>query len=138
MGAAIALEEASSVSSSSEPAPLVAIIDDDIAMRLSLIDLMKSAGYSAAGFASAEEFLLSGKWTISRCIVTDIQMPGLDGFDLKRALDEANSSVPVIMITARVDQYSERQVRECGAFCFLRKPFLAADLLTCVERSLRR
>lgn len=118
--------------------PLISIIDDDPAMRSSLVDLMESAGYSAIGFASAEDFLRSGERMSSDCIITDIQMPGLDGFDLKRTLDEAKSRVPIIMITARIDQYSERQVRECGAFCFLRKPFLATDLLTCVERSLRR
>lgn len=117
--------------------PLVSIIDNDAGMLSSIIDLIESAGYRAAGFAGAEAFLCSEERTTSRCIITDIQMAGIDGFDLKRRLDAARSLAPVIMITARVDQYSERQVRESGAFCFLRKPFLASDLLTCVEKSLR-
>ena len=115
---------------------LIAIIDDDENMRHSLLDLLDSAGYRTLAFASAEEFLLSAHARPADCLITDIQMPGMDGFDLKRSLDLAGSILPVIMITARADLYSEEQLRDCGAACFLRKPFNAVTLLTCIERSL--
>jgi FixJ family two-component response regulator len=116
--------------------PLVSIVDDDEGMRHSLIDLLDSAGYRTLAFASAEDFLLSGSARAADCLVTDIQMPGMDGFDLKRSLDLAGSTLPVIMITARADLYTEEQLRGCGAACFLRKPFKATALLDCIERSL--
>ena len=116
--------------------PLISIIDDDPAIRSSLVDLMEAAGYDAVSFAGAEAFLASKERSLASCIITDIQMPGVDGFELKRRLDQGRSVAPVIMITARSDQYPEDRVRESGAFCFLRKPFEAEALLGCVKRSL--
>jgi len=115
---------------------LVSIIDDDFEMRSSLVDLVRSAGYGAAAFSSAEAFLRAPELWISQCIVTDIQMPGLDGFELKQRLDEGCMTAPVIMMTGQVDDAAADKALASGAFCFLRKPFKPEELLRCVMRSL--
>jgi len=120
-------------------APLIAIIDDDESMRIGLVTLVRSAGYAAQGFASAEEFLGLGPGS-SRgfaCVITDIQMPGLSGIELKQRLSAELCPLPVIMITARNEADLEERALAAGAACFLRKPFEAAVLIRCLEMALR-
>ena len=100
--------------------------------------MLESAGYRATAFDSAELFLVSPERGATKCIITDIQLPGLDGFALKRRLDEERSTTPLIMYTARTDQHIEERVLASGAVCFLRKPFLPSCLFECVEQGLRR
>jgi FixJ family two-component response regulator len=118
--------------------PLIAVIDDDESMRTGLVMLVCSAGYAAQDFASAEEFLGLGydEWRGFACVITDIQMPGLSGIELKHRLSAARSSLPVIMITARNETNLEGNALAAGAACFLRKPFQAAALIHCLERAL--
>jgi FixJ family two-component response regulator len=78
----------------------------------------------------------SGVYIETNCVVTDIQMPGLSGFDLKDWLKEHSSAAPVIMITARSEKYLRTQALASGAFCFLEKPFAPSTLLTCIEKAL--
>jgi FixJ family two-component response regulator len=115
--------------------PIVAIIDDDEALCLSLVDLMRSTGYRAESFPSAEAFLLSER-TDSDCIIADIHMPGIDGLNLIRELREKGVRTPVILITALPDKYLDGKANSLGAFCLLRKPFQPNSLLDHVERSL--
>jgi FixJ family two-component response regulator len=119
--------------------PLIAVIDDDEAMRIGLIALVRSAGYAAQGFVSAEGFLGLGRdaWRDFACVVTDIQMPGLSGIELKQCLSAARSPVPVIMITGRNEAGLEERAHAAGAICFLKKPFDAAVLIRCLERALK-
>jgi FixJ family two-component response regulator len=116
--------------------PLISVIDDDASMRSAVVALVRSAGYDAVGFASAEEFLGSGTVGKSACIVTDIQMPGMSGIDLKNHLIASQFMVPVIMITARHDPELEDKAVASGAASFLRKPFDADALIRCVECAL--
>jgi FixJ family two-component response regulator len=116
--------------------PSISIIDDDESMRRAIVALVRSAGYDAHGFASAEEFLGSGTVQSFACIITDIQMPGMSGIELKQHLTASQSSVPVIMITARHDPDLEKKAIASGAACFLRKPFEADALIRCVEGAL--
>ncbi len=116
--------------------PVISVIDDDEATRDALVDLMRAKGLDACCYASAEEFLGSEAHWSSRCIVTDIQMPGMSGIDLKRRLDAEDCRTPVIMITARLEQRIQRQVADCGAFCFLAKPFPIGELFACVQKAL--
>jgi FixJ family two-component response regulator len=118
-------------------APLISIIDDDESMRRAVVALIRSAGYKARGFASAEEFLGNGAVANFACIITDIQMPGMSGMELKQHLLTIQSPVPVIMITARHDLDLEGKALASGAVCFLRKPFEADVLIHCLERALR-
>ena len=119
------------------PPVLISIIDDDFALRTSLVDLMRSAGYRAEAFCCAQEFLDAKDRAEFRVIISDIQMPGLDGFELKRRLEAEGSTTPVILITARADMYTTDQFAAADAACVLRKPFAANDLFSCVERSLQ-
>jgi FixJ family two-component response regulator len=103
--------------------PIISIIDDDESLRRAILALVRSAGYNARGFASAEEFLSSGTVESFACVITDIQMPGMSGIELKHHLMASQCVVPVIMVTARHDPGLEEKAIASGAVCFLRKPF---------------
>ena len=117
--------------------PLISIIDDDESMRSAVVALVRSAGYDARGFASAEEFLGCGIVESFACIITDIQMPGMSGIELKQHLAASQCPVPVIMITARQEPGLEERAIASGAACFLRKPFEADALIRCLESALK-
>jgi FixJ family two-component response regulator len=116
---------------------LISIIDDDASLRRAVVALVRSAGYDACGFASAEEFLAGGAVQSFGCIITDIHMPGMSGIELKEHLTASQSPVPVIMMTARRDPGLEEAAMASGAACFLRKPFEADELVACLERALK-
>lgn len=118
--------------------PVISIIDDDEAARSAVVALMRAKGFEAKSYGSAEEFLVAGASETSQCIITDIQMPGLTGIELKQKLDADNCKTPVIMITARVEPRLHSLALASGAFCLLRKPFKANALIECVERALNR
>ena len=119
------------------PAPLISIIDDDDSLRRALVRLIRSLGYDVRGFGSAEEFAESGATEKFACIITDIQMPGMSGIELKQLLSTRDCTVPVIMITARHEAGLEEKALAAGAACFLRKPFEADVLIACLERALK-
>jgi FixJ family two-component response regulator len=116
---------------------VISIIDDDESMRIALVGLVRSLGYEARGFASAEEFLGSGPVQSWSCIITDIQMPGMNGIELKQHLTARQCSLPVIMITARHEADLEERALASGAAGFLRKPFEAEALIERLERALK-
>ena len=116
--------------------PLICIIDDDASVRRTIVALVRSAGYAARGFASAEEFLGCGTIQAFACIITDVQMPGMSGIELKQHLAASQCLVPVIMITARHDPGLEAQATASGAVSFLRKPLDAGALIRCLEGAL--
>jgi FixJ family two-component response regulator len=117
--------------------PSISIIDDDESMRSAVVALVRSAGYEAQGFASAEDFLGCGTVKSFACIITDIQMPGMSGIELKQHLTASQCPVPVIMVTARHDHGLEERAIASGAACFLRKPFDADELIGCLEGALK-
>ena len=106
-------------------------------MRSAVVALVRSAGYDTHGFTSAEEFLGSGTIESFACIITDIQMPGMSGIELKQHLTASQCPVPVIMITARHDLGLEEKAIASGAACFLRKPFDADALIRCLEDAVK-
>jgi FixJ family two-component response regulator len=114
----------------------ICVIDDDDSLRVALVGLLRSVGYAGLGFASAEDFLASGALLHVACVITDLQMPGMSGIDLKYELVARHCLVPVIMITARIDVVLEAKARASGARCFLKKPFDARELVTCIEKAL--
>jgi FixJ family two-component response regulator len=117
--------------------PLICIIDDDESMRTTLCRLVRSLGYDARNFASAEDFLQCGQVKDFACIITDIQMPGMSGIELKEHLSASECTLPVIMITARHEPGLEQKALSSGAVCFLRKPFKADVLIGCLQSALR-
>lgn len=116
--------------------PLISIIDDDDSLRSALVGLVRSLGYRASGYASAEDFLAAGTAGDCACIVTDIQMPGLSGIELKQRLAATGCKAPVIMITARTETGLREKAVASGAICVLQKPFAAEALIDCIEKAL--
>jgi FixJ family two-component response regulator len=111
-------------------------VDDDESLRTALAGLLRSLGYGTAGHGSAEGFLASDDLHKVDCIVSDIHMPGMNGIELKRRLDAAGVTAPMIMITARTDPALLAQVSAVGAYGPLTKPFEAAKLLDCINCAL--
>lgn len=116
--------------------PLIAIIEDDDSLRPALIGLVRSLGYDAEGFTSAEAFLGAGAQHRAACLVTDLQLPGVGGLELKAMLTATGCSLPAIVITARSEGALDARALACGALCLLRKPFEADALIAAIERAL--
>lgn len=116
--------------------PKISIVDDDESIRIALAGLLRSLGYEARSFASAEEFLNCGEVRNFDCLITDIQMPGMSGIELQQHLSASNLPLPVIMITAHPELALEEQALASGAVDLLRKPFEAAALVDCLQRVL--
>lgn len=116
--------------------PLIAIVEDDESLRESLVGLIRSLGYRASAHVSADAFLAAGIANDCDCVITDIQMPGTSGIDLKLKLTEAGCGVPVIMVTARTEAALHQRAWASGAACLLRKPFAAEALIECLETAL--
>jgi FixJ family two-component response regulator len=116
---------------------LIAIIDDDESLCTALVSLILSVGYSACGFASAEEFLQSGVVGNVGCIIADVQMSGMSGIDLMLHLLKCGYLTPVIMITARTEPVLEERAMASGAAFFLRKPININLLIDCIEKALK-
>jgi FixJ family two-component response regulator len=100
----------------------IAVIDDDLRVLESLVNLLRSFGYSVESYKSAEEFLESGILFRTSCIVTDVEMRRMSGLSLLQFLKNSNSAVPVIIITGKPSARSEAFYLENGAAGFFRKP----------------
>src|SRR5262245_37421514 len=103
----------------------IAIVDDDDSLREALDCLLRSHGYRVCGDGSAEGFLASRDLGQVDCIISDINMPCMDGFAFKRRLDAIGDRTPVIMITGRAHPNQDTQVSAAGAYGPLAKPFQA-------------
>jgi FixJ family two-component response regulator len=100
----------------------IAVIDDDLRVLESLVNLLASFGYKADSYQSAEQFLESGTLSRTSCIVTDVEMRQMSGLGLLQFLKSRNSEVPVIIITGKPSERSEAFYLEKGAVGFFRKP----------------
>jgi len=115
---------------------LIAIVDDDEFMRGAIEGLMKSVGLTARAFASAEEFLDSGEKRRIGCLILDVRMPGMSGFELHAALRAAQRPIPTIFITAHGDERTRREALRAGALDFVAKPFDDEALVATVRTAL--
>lgn len=114
---------------------LVCVVDDDAALRESLSDLLRAAGYRAACFESTESFLASEERGGCGCVVADIHMPGLTGIDLAKRVAAAADAPKVVLITGHPEESWRERALNSGAAGFLRKPIESKALLDLVERS---
>jgi FixJ family two-component response regulator len=117
--------------------PLVAVVDDDESVRESLPDLLREFGFATHSFSSAEEFLTSDSLVQTGCLILDVAMPGMTGFDLQRELKLRGHSIPIIFISAQKDEVSRRRAFQQGAVEFLFKPFSDTALLQALNTALR-
>jgi FixJ family two-component response regulator len=117
--------------------PLVAVVDDDESVRESLPDLLREFGFATHSFSSAEEFLTSDSLVQTGCLILDVAMPGMTGFDLQRELKLRGHNIPIIFISAQKDEVSRRRAFQQGAVEFLFKPFSDTALLQALNTALR-
>lgn len=113
------------------------VVDDDEAMRDSLVALLEDAGYEARAYASAEELLARGALDPG-CVVSDIRMPGIDGLTLLSRLRAEGHRMPLILITGHGDIPLAVAAIKAGAMDFLEKPFEAEALLAAIEDGLKQ
>lgn len=102
--------------------PLVAVVDDDASVRRSTCRLVRSFGFAAEAFASAEEYLASDRAAATGCLILDVRMPGIDGLELQRRLAGHEPRIPIVFLTGRASDEEESRARRNGALAFLRKP----------------
>jgi len=100
----------------------VAVIDDDLPVLESLVNLLASCGYTAEPYSSAEQFLGAGGLSRTSCIITDVEMQQMSGLDLLHHVMKGSSPVPVVIITGKPSENSEAFYLERGAAGFFRKP----------------
>jgi FixJ family two-component response regulator len=115
---------------------LVAVVDDDESVRESLPDLLGEFGFDSKVFPSAEEFLASDSFSQTKCLVLDIVMPGMTGFDLQQELKARGHKIPIIFISAQKDEAVRKRALERGAVGFLLKPFNDTALLGALNTAL--
>jgi FixJ family two-component response regulator len=113
---------------------LIAIVEDDAAMRKSIDRLLRAHGYATAKFASAEEFLDSGATEGVFGLVLDIHLSGMSGIDLRRRLLAAESKIRVVFMTAFDDEPTRAAALTAGCVAYLQKPFDASQLMDALER----
>ena len=118
-------------------APLIAIVDDDELARDGIRELVESLGYKAITFKSGEHFLKSGLIAETTCLITDLQMPELNGLELQEALRSQGYHTAVILITAYPNEKHRRRAFDNGAVGFLSKPFSDEDLIECLSAAIK-
>jgi len=111
---------------------IVAVIDDDLGMRVSLARLLGAFGCYAETFVSAQAFLDAAAKSKARCLVVDIQLGDISGIELVRQLTVKGFKYPVIFITARDDEEVRRQAEAAGCVALLTKPFAAKLLIDAI------
>lgn len=116
--------------------PIIACVDDDLFVVESLTDLLRSIGYTAVGFKSAEDFLEHSNPTQLSCLITDLKLGGMSGLQLLKKLQSMNCTLPCIVISSFGDDYLKEQCLSAGAIGYLQKPVYEADLLALLNRAL--
>jgi FixJ family two-component response regulator len=118
--------------------PVISIIDDDESMRAGLNNLVRSLGYDACLFASADGFLRSPQLHDTWCVIADVRMPGMTGVELQSHLRGQGYGVPFIFITSVPGEGIRKQALKDGAICFLTKPFDDDTLIDCLNTAVAR
>ena len=117
-------------------APLVAIVDDDSSMREATSNFLQAAGLSTVTFEDASSFLGSERRRSAACLVTDVRMPDITGFELHQKLVASGEAIPTVLMTAYLNDSVRARARAAGMVCCLGKPFAPEELLECVLNAL--
>ena len=115
---------------------MISIIDNDEFMLDAVRNLVRSLGYRAAVFSSAEDYLQSDCLRDSACVITDLQMPGLNGIELQKSLLAQDRHIPIIFVTAFPEERLRARVMEAGALGFLSKPFESETLIKLIDKAI--
>ncbi len=114
---------------------VITIVDDEACIRESLSSLIRSEGYRAKVYSSAEEFLTWGWWDDSTCLIVDVRLPAMSGLELQRYLAETRRDRPIVFISGHASDNEQEWGLMHGAVAFLRKPFTDEALLKAVRHS---
>ena len=117
-------------------ASIVSIVDDDESNRDAVSSLLRSVGFTAETFTSAEDFLTSDHLHHTRCLILDLRMPGMSGLELQQLLAAAKYRIPIIFVTAHSDEAVRARALQAGAIDLLLKPFRKEALVHAVQRAL--
>lgn len=115
---------------------VIGIVDDDPSILRALTRLLDAAGFTVKTFGSAEEFLAVDHPETINCLLLDVHMGGLSGFDLQERLAEDQLLIPIIFITAYDDAVTRERAQKAGAVAYIRKPFDDHALLGAIEKAL--
>ena len=115
---------------------LISIVDDDESMREALQSLLRSVGFRAKTFASAEQFLQSDQIENTACLILDVRMPGMSGLELQRRLMATQCRIPIVFVTAHGEEEARSRALQEGAVEFLLKPFSEEALLNAIQAAL--
>ena len=119
-----------------QTAPVIAVIDDDASVRRALQRLLQSAGFTVETFATAREFLEADSWAQTGCLVLDVHLPGMSGYQLQEHLAASGVVIPIVFITAYDDASTRERVERSGAVGYLRKPFDQETLIEAIRRAI--
>ncbi len=122
----------------STPEQIIYLVDDDEALRDSLVWLLESQGFKVAAFPSAEDFLRRWRPEFNGCLLLDVRMPGMSGLELHERLRAQYCTLPVIFITGHGDVPDAVRAMKAGAIDFLKKPFEDFALLGAITSALSR
>jgi FixJ family two-component response regulator len=118
-------------------APVVSIVDDDDSVRTAMSSLVRSLGYEACVFASAEDFLASPHRHDTSCLIVDVQMPGMNGLELQSELHAQQQCTPIIFITAFPEERIRKRAEAAGAVGFFGKPVDGQTIIGCLDVALK-
>ena len=117
------------------PVSTIIIVDDDSSVNVAVSRLLEAAGFGVRSFTSAGALLADEQARDADCLVLDVHLPDMNGFDLQRRFAAAGSHAPVVVITAHDDAMHRRAARDIGAFAYLTKPFSSLMLVDAVTRA---
>ncbi len=116
----------------------ISIVDDDASIREALKGLMRSVRFDVEAFASAEEFLASDRLNDTDCLILDVVLPGMSGFDLQNHLNIEKRGIPIIFITAHSDDSSRQRALKRGAIDLLGKPVRREALFKALQSAIQQ
>jgi len=118
--------------------PRISIVDDDASIREALKSLMRSVRFDVEAFGSAEEFLASKHSGETACLILDLSLPGMNGFELQNHLNEKQLNIPIVFITAHADEPSRQRALKAGAVDLLSKPVRREPLFKAIQAAINR
>jgi FixJ family two-component response regulator len=116
---------------------MISIVDDDEGFRAALGSLVRSLGYKSKAFGSAEEFLESPHVDRTVCLISDVQMPGMNGIELQSRIRALGCGTTVIFVTGYPDERTRARAFDGGAVGFLEKPFEERAIIGLIEKALQ-